>query len=82
MSNGYKVVLAALSGAIAGAVTGLLFAPKTGKDTRELLVNKSEDAWACMNEKIDQLKESHLKLKERLDAKKVTTEEEAEVEAI
>lgn len=34
---------AALLGAIIGAVGGLLFAPRTGKETRQLLKNKASE---------------------------------------
>ncbi len=41
-NHGGGVFIALLAGLAIGAVLGILFAPKSGKDTREDLVEKSE----------------------------------------
>ena len=41
MENGNKLVTGLLAGAIIGAVVGILFAPKTGKETREIVGNRA-----------------------------------------
>ena len=62
-----KVLLGLLSGAAAGAVAGLLFAPKKGKDTRKAISDKSNqilndtsrgfnDLSDSLNHKVDELK--------------------------
>lgn len=38
-----KIVLGVLSGAAAGAVAGMLFAPKKGTDTRKRIADKSNE---------------------------------------
>ena len=37
MKSGGKILIGLLSGAAAGVVAGLLFAPKKGKDTRKAI---------------------------------------------
>lgn len=46
-----KFALGALIGAAAGAVGGLLFAPKSGEETREDIKNKAKEAEAEVKEK-------------------------------
>ena len=41
-SNGGGVVIALFTGLAVGAILGLLFAPKSGKDTRNDLMDKGE----------------------------------------
>jgi gas vesicle protein len=38
-----KFFLGALLGAAAGAVAGILFAPKSGKETRKIIADKSKE---------------------------------------
>jgi gas vesicle protein len=38
-----KFILGAAIGAIAGAVAGILFAPKSGKETRKIIGDKAKD---------------------------------------
>lgn len=52
-----KFVLGAVFGAIAGAVTGLLMAPKSGKETREDLKNKSKEIIADSKVAVEDVKE-------------------------
>lgn len=42
-STGKKIALGALVAGVAGYVTGILTAPKSGKETREDIVDKAED---------------------------------------
>ncbi len=44
MKNNSKVVLAAFTGAVVGAGVALLFAPASGKETREKIGDKLSDA--------------------------------------
>ncbi len=40
MENGSKIVVAALAGAAAGALAGILFAPAKGSETRRMIGDK------------------------------------------
>ncbi len=44
MTNRYKLVTAAMAGAAAGAIAGLMFAPKTGKETRHIVSTRAGEA--------------------------------------
>ena len=44
MSNRNKLVTAVVAGAAAGAVAGLMFAPKTGKETRRIVSTRAAEA--------------------------------------
>ena len=44
MVNKNKLVTAVVVGAAAGAVAGLMFAPKNGKETRQIVSNRAEEA--------------------------------------
>lgn len=41
--NGGKFVIGAMIGAAAGAIAGILFAPKSGKETRKEIGEKAKD---------------------------------------
>jgi len=43
--RGGSVFGAFLLGGLVGAVLGLLFAPRSGKETREMIADKAEDYW-------------------------------------
>jgi gas vesicle protein len=43
--RGGSVFMAFLLGGLIGAVLGLLFAPRSGKETREILTEKANDYW-------------------------------------
>ena len=62
--SGQTVLFAFLGGAIAGAIAGILFAPKSGEETRrelkgyarkaeEQLIEKAEEARAALDEAIE-----------------------------
>lgn len=44
MNNNSKIVIAALGGAIIGAGIALLFAPASGKETRDMIAEKANEA--------------------------------------
>ncbi len=54
MSNTSKILIAALSGAALGAVAALLFAPASGKETREALKDKLDDAKDSIDDLLNQ----------------------------
>ena len=39
-----KLVTAVMAGAAAGAIAGVMFAPKTGKETRQIVSTRAGDA--------------------------------------
>ena len=41
--SGGKFILGAMIGAAAGAIAGILFAPKSGKETRKIVGDKAKD---------------------------------------
>jgi len=59
MSKGKKFGLGILVGAVAGVVTGLLTAPKSGKETRQDIKKKAEEVKGSAERK---LKEAHKEL--------------------
>ena len=56
MSKSGKAFGAALLGAVAGAVAGVLFAPKSGKETRDDIKRRAEEAKQHAGEKTEQVK--------------------------
>ncbi len=44
MANRNKLVTAVVAGAAAGAIAGLMFAPKTGKETRHIVSTRAGEA--------------------------------------
>ncbi len=50
--RGGSVFGAFLLGGIVGAVLGLLFAPRSGNDTREMLTDKAEEYWGGAGEMV------------------------------
>jgi gas vesicle protein len=48
-----KMILGLVSGAVAGAVVGLLFAPKKGIDTRKAITEKGDDYLKGANRSIN-----------------------------
>lgn len=56
MNNNSKIVIAALGGAIIGAGIALLFAPASGKETRENIADSIEDAKDKVKDSLASLK--------------------------
>lgn len=55
MNNNSKTVIAALGGAVIGAGLALLFAPASGKETREKIAKKAEEAKDAVADSIKSL---------------------------
>lgn len=55
MNNNSKIVIAALGGAVIGAGLALLFAPASGKETREKIAKKAEEAKDAVADSIKSL---------------------------
>ena len=72
--NSGKVLVSVLAGVAAGALLGVLYAPKKGSDTRKKISKKGEDYVDVIKEKFDEFIES---LSEKYD--KVKEEVEVEV---
>lgn len=65
-----KLLIGLLSGAVAGAVAGLLFAPKSGRDTRKAISQKGDDYIKGANKGIHDLTDS---LNHKMEALKSKT---------
>ena len=50
MSKTGVAIGAFVVGAAAGAIAGLLYAPKSGRETRALVADKAQDAWGATQE--------------------------------
>lgn len=55
MNSGSKVILAALAGAAAGMICGVLFAPDKGEETRRKISRKSSDIADSLKGKFNDL---------------------------
>lgn len=68
-----KIVAAALLGAAAGAVLGILFAPDKGSETRKRLSKSAEDIIDQLTRKVNEGKEAltHLKDEAKMKAREV-----------
>ena len=58
MANRNKLVTAAMAGAAAGAIAGLMFAPKTGKETRHIVSTRAGEARHRTGHYVDSLRQS------------------------
>ena len=69
-------VLGFLAGAAVGAALGVLFAPRSGKETREILADKARQRKEDLDELIDKAREEWSKAKGKaMDAATMTREE-------
>jgi gas vesicle protein len=57
MAKNAKYILAGIVGALAGAVGGLLLAPKSGKETRQEIVNLANKITESLKSRADETKE-------------------------
>lgn len=69
MNENSKIILAALGGAVIGAGLALLFAPASGKETRENISDELEDAKDKVKESVKDAMDKMNELKEDLIAK-------------
>lgn len=77
MSNDSKLLAGLILGTIAGIATGLLIAPSSGKETRELIKEKAKGFKDEIDKKLDKLnKESLTELKEKFNHVKEEASEE------
>lgn len=72
-TNGFWVFLGGLA---AGAVAGVLLAPRSGKETRERIKRGAEDARDALDELIDEAREAWSKARGRAVTKADLTKEE------
>ncbi len=65
MSKG-KFALGAVFGALVGTITGVLIAPKSGKETREDLMKKAEELKENSGELVDKAKKESKKVGDKV----------------
>jgi gas vesicle protein len=71
-----KTALALVAGIAAGAALGLLFAPRSGKETRAALRGKGEELQEDLEERIEQARKEWSKAKGKMaDAASMTKDE-------
>jgi gas vesicle protein len=76
MNSTGKTALALVAGIAAGAALGLLFAPRTGKETRAALRGKGEELQEDLEERIEQARKEWSKAKGKMaDAASMTKDE-------
>ena len=75
-NNTGKTALALLTGLAAGAALGILFAPRSGKETRAAIRSKGEDMKEDLDERIEQARKEWSKAKGKMaDAASMTKDE-------
>ncbi len=65
MNNSGKIFLAALTGAVAGGVAGILLAPEKGEETRKKLNKQAEKAREELNDLVEKGKDTVEDLKKK-----------------
>ncbi|MBK6752962.1 MAG: YtxH domain-containing protein [Flavobacteriales bacterium] len=79
-NNTGKTALALLTGLAAGAALGILFAPRSGKETRAAIRSKGEDMKEDLDERIEQARKEWSKAKGKMaDAASMTKDEVSEL---
>jgi gas vesicle protein len=58
MNNSGKIFLAALTGAVAGGVAGVLLAPESGEETRKKLSKEADKAREELNDLVEKGKDT------------------------
>jgi gas vesicle protein len=66
MENNKKILVAAASGLALGALAGILFAPASGKETRNRIKNAGNQLTENVNETIEKGKRRMASLKEEI----------------
>ncbi len=61
MNSTVKIIIAAIAGALAGTVTGLLLAPTSGKEAREKITEKTDEVLEYLNDFAARLRKVNLK---------------------
>ncbi len=75
-SSTEKTALALVAGVAAGAVLGILFAPRSGKETRAALFSKGEELQEDLEKRIEQARKDWSKAKGKVaDAASMTKDE-------
>jgi len=69
MKNGKKLAIGSVVGAVTGFAAGILFAPKSGKETRADIKNAVEKAVKKVHDEAEQLLSQAKKIKNSLSAK-------------
>ena len=64
-----KIVLSVLTGAMAGALFGVLFAPEKGSVIRKKIAKKGEGGVDALKDKVEEVKEAISDCKEQRKAK-------------
>ena len=67
--TGLSFTIGFLFGAVVGAAIGFLYAPKPGRETRELLKHKAEEAKEKASEVAEKAKEAAVKAEKRVEEK-------------
>ena len=57
MTNGNKMVTGLITGALLGTIAGLLFAPKLGKETREIVTTRAVEFRQKAGDYVDTLRQ-------------------------
>lgn len=58
MNSSGKIFLAALTGAVAGGIAGVLLAPESGEETRKKLNKQAQKARSELNDLVEKGKET------------------------
>ena len=67
--TGASFIVGLILGAVAGAAVGFLYAPRPGRETRELLKEKAERAAEKAKEAAEKAKEAAAEARERVEEK-------------
>ncbi|MBN2164934.1 MAG: YtxH domain-containing protein [Marinilabiliaceae bacterium] len=78
MNKGYLFLGGVIVGALAGATLGILYAPKSGKETRDQLKNKLMDMEHELENIRNKAKEKGLELKDEIKNKVADLEKKIE----
>lgn len=60
-----KILLGVVVGGAVGSILGLTLAPKSGKETRKIIGEKSRDTWKKVSDIIEERKEKQIHTQEK-----------------